>query len=364
VSGRNDPGAQETLPTAVVIQPGQARHQTGGHPESHLRLEAVIDHLEGLPSWSLRTVIEAEPVGTDSVEACHPESHLETVRRAAESGGGWLDGDTPVSPLSFETALEACGGAVGAVDSVFEPATGNRGAFALIRPPGHHATIDRAMGFCLFNNAAVAARHAQREHGIERVAIIDWDVHHGNGTQDIFYGDPTVLFISLHQWPLYPGTGWLDETGREDGAGSTVNIPIPPGAGDRNWVEAFERVVEPTVKAFEPGLVIVSAGQDGHYADGLSNQALTEVGYLTMAHRVGSVARDLGAGLVAVHEGGYNPDTLPTLDRLILEGFDAGLNGEAAPGSAGLDPSAGLDAAEWEGRLEEVTTSQRPFRNL
>ena len=345
---------EEILPTAVVVQPGQARHQTGSHPENHQRLDAVIDHLESLPSWSRRTVIEASPAGTAAVERCHPPSHVENVRQMAEAGGGWMDGDTPVSPLSFETALEACGGAIAAVDSVCASGPRERAAFALIRPPGHHATPDRAMGFCLFNNAAVAARHARQEHGVERVAIIDWDVHHGNGTQDIFFEDPSVLFISLHQWPLYPGTGWLDETGRGDGRGSTINVPIPPGAGDRNWVEAFERVVEPAVEAFEPGLVLVSAGQDGHHADGLSNQALTEAGYLAMAHRTSAMCRALGAGLVAVHEGGYNPETLPTLDRLILEGFDAGLAGEDPPSSEALDEAAGLDGQEWEGRLQEV----------
>ena len=312
-------------------------------------------------------MIEASPVDVEAVRSCHPDSHIETVRSAAEAGGGWLDGDTPVSELSFETALEACGGAVDAVDLVLGGDRIHPAAFALIRPPGHHATPDRAMGFCLFNNAGVAARHAQREHGVERVAIIDWDVHHGNGTQDVFYEDPSVLFISLHQWPLYPGTGWLDEIGRGDGAGSTVNVPMPPGAGDRNWVEAFERVVEPTVESFDPGLVIVSAGQDGHHADGLSNQALTGAAYLAMAHRVGSLAGGLGAGLVAVHEGGYNPETLPMLDRLILEGFDAGLSGEGVPNPASLDEPDGavaLPSDEWEARLEEVVVAQRPFRNL
>lgn len=355
-------GAGEKLPTAIVTQPGHARHRTGAHPENHLRLEAVLEHLESLPSWSRREIIEANPVEVEAVRTCHPASHIEAVRRAAESGAGWLDGDTPVSELSFETALEACGGAIDAVDSVLgrdRPA-----AFALIRPPGHHATPDRAMGFCLFNNAGVAARHAQREHGVERVAIVDWDVHHGNGTQDIFYEDPSVLFVSLHQWPLYPGTGWLDETGRGDGAGSTVNVPVPAGAGDRNWVEAFERVVEPAVTSFEPGLVIVSAGQDGHHADGLSNQTLTEAGYLAMAHRVGSLARAEGAGLVAVHEGGYNPETLPMLDRLILEGFDAGLTGEEPPASASFEETGSLSSAEWEERLEEAIAAQRPFRRL
>ena len=352
------------LPTAVVVQPGQVRHRTGSHPENSLRLQAVLEHLEGLPSWSDRRVIDATPAPIDSVRACHPDSHIETVRRAAEGGGGWLDGDTPVSTFSFEAALEACGGAMDAVDEALGAREGTRAAFALIRPPGHHATTDRAMGFCLFNNAGIAARHARREHGIERVAIIDWDVHHGNGTQDVFYEDPSVLFISLHQWPLYPGTGWLDETGRGAGSGSTVNVPVPPGAGDRNWVEALELVVEPAVAGFEPGLVIVSAGQDGHHADGLSNQALTESGYLSIAHRVGAMTDGIGAGLVAVHEGGYNPDTLPTLDRLILEGFDAGLAGEEAPDSSELDSPLGLATFEWEERIEAVLAAQRPFRSL
>jgi acetoin utilization deacetylase AcuC-like enzyme len=215
----------------------------------------------------------------------------------------WLDADTPVSETSFEAALLAAGAAIAAAE---------RGGFALVRPPGHHALADRAMGFCLFDNVAVAARHAQAELGLERVAILDWDVHHGNGTEAIFLDDPSVLFVSLHQWPFYPGTG-----GPGTGTDTTVNVPLEALSGDEDYRAAFTRVVEPAIRAFGPDLLLVSAGFDAHEADPLADMRVTDDGFRWMAERATTLAPRVGAVL----EGGYNVGTLPRLVAAAREGF-------------------------------------------
>ncbi len=214
-----------------------------------------------------------------------------------------LDPDTVASETSYEAALLAAGCAVGAVD---------RGGFALVRPPGHHAPPDRAMGFCLVDNVAVAARYAQAELGIGRVAIVDWDVHHGNGTQDIFWEDDSVLFASLHQWPFYPGTG-----GPGEGNETTVNVPLPAGSGDDDYLGAFEECVEPAVRVFEPELVLVSAGFDAHVDDPLAGMRVTADGFRELARRSAALA----PRLAAILEGGYEPQTLPALVDAALAGF-------------------------------------------
>ena len=215
----------------------------------------------------------------------------------------WLDGDTVCTPTTFEAASLAAG-------TTIEAAL--RGGFALVRPPGHHALAGRAMGFCIFNNVAVAARAAQQRLGLERVAIVDFDVHHGNGTEAIFREDDSVLFVSLHQWPFYPGSG-----GPDDQAETTVNVPLRAGSGDEDYFEAFTRVVEPAVTRFEPELVLVSAGFDAHVADPLSDMRVTEDGFRELARR----CRALGDRVGAVLEGGYNLETLPGLVGAGLDGF-------------------------------------------
>ncbi len=343
--------------TGLVLLADQALHDTGDHPENSRRIPTVLDRLQASDDWQKFRIVEARAAEIEDVRRAHSAAHVDLVKSAAESGPGWIDGDTPVSPASFEVALKAAGAALSAVDAVAEPdGSGPDSLFAMIRPPGHHATPDRAMGFCLFNNAAVAARYAVERHGFERVAVLDWDVHHGNGTQDILWQDPAALFVSLHQWPLFPGTGWLGETGAGDGEGFTVNLPMPPSSGDREHMQAMDEVIEPILEAYDPQLLIVSAGQDGHAADQLANQLITTSGFNNLAGRAANFAADRGIGLVALHEGGYNLATLPKLDHAILAGlgdFTTDLR----------DPYAELGALDvgWPERLEEIKRAQRPY---
>jgi acetoin utilization deacetylase AcuC-like enzyme len=278
----------------VVSHLDMARlHDTSDHPETPRRLEVL---LEALGEWA-----EPEPATPEDIDRCHARDYIERVRLVEVTT--LFDLDTICTPTSYEAALLAAGGAIEAT---------RRGGFAVVRPPGHHALPDRAMGFCLFDNVAIAARWAQVELGVERVAIVDWDVHHGNGTQAIFQSDESVLFVSLHQWPLYPGTGGPDEQ-----AETTVNVPLPAGCGDAEYARAFEEIVEPEVRRFQPDLILVSAGFDAHELDPLAGMRLTEDGFRDLARRSAA----LGPRVAAVLEGGYNLETLPGCVRAALDGF-------------------------------------------
>jgi acetoin utilization deacetylase AcuC-like enzyme len=246
-------------------------------------------------------VVEGSHASREQVERCHASAYLD--RLEALEVPTMLDPDTVASETSYEAALLAAGCALAAVD---------RSGFALVRPPGHHALRDRAMGFCLVDNVAVAARYAQAELGVGRVAIVDWDVHHGNGTQEIFWDDPSVLFVSLHQWPFYPGSG-----GPGDGNETTVNVPLPAGSGDEDYLLAFDQLVVPAVRAFDPELLLVSAGFDAHVDDPLAGMRVTAGGFRELARR----STALAPRVAAVLEGGYDPGTLPVLVGAALEGF-------------------------------------------
>jgi acetoin utilization deacetylase AcuC-like enzyme len=277
----------------VLSHPAFAQlHPTPSHPESQERLAVLLDVFE---------FDEIEPAPVEAILRCHTKEYVDRVRAAVEPT--WLDGDTFASETSFEAALLAAGAAIAAAE---------QGGFALARPPGHHALPDRAMGFCLFNNVAIASRNAQAQLGLERIAILDWDVHHGNGTEAIFWDDPTVLYVSLHEWPFYPGTG-----GPGDGNETTVNVPMAALSGQAEYERAFAEVVEPAIRGFEPDLLLVSAGFDAHEADPLADMRLGGGAFTWMAERAATLAPRVGAVL----EGGYNLETLPRLVGAALTGF-------------------------------------------
>jgi acetoin utilization deacetylase AcuC-like enzyme len=267
-------------------------HPTEPHVETRERLVALLERFD---------VVEGRPASREQVARCHEPAYLDGL--AALEARTLLDADTVASDTSWEAALLAAGCTLDAVD---------RGGFALVRPPGHHALPGRAMGFCLLANAAIAVRYAQEELGIGRVAILDWDVHHGNGTQDIFWEDDSVLFVSMHQWPFYPGSG-----GPGEGNATTLNLPLPAGSDDDDYLWAFTEDVVPPVRAFEPELVLVSAGFDAHVDDPLAGMHVTASGFRELARRTAA----LGPRVAAVLEGGYDPRTLPVLVRAALEGF-------------------------------------------
>jgi acetoin utilization deacetylase AcuC-like enzyme len=271
-------------------------HPTGEHPERPERLQVLQ---EAFPEFvEPRRATEAE------LGYVHDPDYIRLIRETSERGRTvMLDPDTVCTPSSYETARLAAGAAIAAVE---------RGAVALVRPPGHHALPGRAMGFCLFGNVAVAVRWAQVNLVAERVAILDWDVHHGNGTQDIFWSDPSVLFISLHQWPFWPGSG-----GPGEGNDTTVNVPLDAGSGDDEYVDAFDRLVEPAIQGFEPDLLIVSAGFDAGAGDLIGGMRVTEEGFAEMARR----AKPLSPRVALVLEGGYTLETLPGFVRAVAEVF-------------------------------------------
>lgn len=299
------------MSTGLFQDPVFSAHDTGpGHPESPARHAAVTRALAEAGLTGRLPALPSRPAEWAELERCHPRRYLELVRRETAAGHGTLStGDTQFGPRSLEAALQAVGGVLGAVDAVMGGK--HQRAFCAVRPPGHHARAEQGMGFCFFNNVALGARHAQHRHGADKVAIVDWDVHHGNGTQDLFYDDGSVLFFSTHQSPWYPFTGVAAETGEGRGRGTTLNCPLAAGAGLAEIGAAFEERLLPALEAFKPDLILISAGFDSRENDPLGRFRLTDADFVCLTRQLKQAADRLCEGrLVSVLEGGYHLEGL------------------------------------------------------
>jgi len=298
------------MATGVVFEEIYLEHETGAHPENKQRLINTVSHLKKTGLWQQLKRIGARAATVDEICYNHERMYVDNIREFIEGeGGGFLDMDTVASPKSYEAALWAAGGLLEACDSVMSGKVNN--AAALVRPPGHHATRDQSMGFCIFNNVAIAARHLQKKHGLGKIAILDWDVHHGNGTQDSFYQDPDVFYFSLHRYPFYPGTGGQHETGEGEGQGTTANIPF--SLADREkFVASFKETTEGQLAGFAPEFVLVSAGYDAYAKDPIAGLGLEIEDYGTLTRLALKLASKCCQGrLVSTLEGGYNLQGLP-----------------------------------------------------
>ena len=306
------------MSTGFVYDPIFLEHDTGTHPENGSRMTAAMSLLEDCRLLAKLERIAVRAATAEELALVHDPRYVAGVRRLADEGGGWVDPDTLITPRSYDVAAHVVGGTLNALDAVMRGDV--RSAYCLVRPPGHHATPMQAMGFCLFNHVAIAAAYAMARHGLERVAIVDYDVHHGNGTQDAFYADPRVLYASTHEYPFYPGTGAAEEAGSGEGRGYTINIPMPHGSGDDEHRRAFEEVVAPALRRFRPQLIVVSAGYDAHFADEIAMQELSVDGYGALASIVKAAAEELCEGRVLVaQEGGYHLTALPWCVRRTIE---------------------------------------------
>jgi acetoin utilization deacetylase AcuC-like enzyme len=310
------------------------KHDTGQHVENARRLEAIISHLEQIGLKQQLTLVEPRAASVEELALVHQKQYIEEVQEVARKGGGWLDPDTVMSPDSYEVALYAAGGVIRAVEAVMDGEVTS--AFALVRPPGHHATSRRAKGFCLFNNIAIATQHALTRYKLERILIIDFDVHHGNGTQEAFYDNPRVMYISTHEYPFYPGTGSIEETGGGAAQGTTINIPLPAGCGDNEYLQVFEQIIVPAARRFNPQFILVSAGYDSYWADPLAMMQVSVTGFGQMARIVKGLADELcGGRLVFTLEGGYD---LKALAASVKATFDILLGGTSIDDPLGQSP--------------------------
>ncbi len=303
--------------TGVVIDRRYLEHDTGrGHPERPQRIATLLDWMDGAPGAWMR--LEPRAATGDEIALAHDAAYVAEVERTREREWFAFDADTPTSPLSYDTALLAAGGFLNLLDAIVAGEIDN--GFACVRPPGHHAERAQAMGFCLFNNVAVGAAYLRQRHGLRRILVVDWDVHHGNGTQHIFERDPQVLFVSTHQYPFYPGTGAMAENGRGDGEGFTVNLPFPAGGGDELYLDAFRRVIEPIANLYAPEFVLISAGFDAHAADPLGSMRVTEDGFRAMTDSLlGIAAEHCGGRCAAILEGGYDLHAIRASVAAVLE---------------------------------------------
>jgi len=338
----------------LFYHPASLLHDTGQHPESPARLRAILRALEQ-HGWHESDLLTPAPVSRAVLERIHDPAYIDTIEKIALSGGAYWDLDTVISPHSYEAAMLGVGAAVAAVDSVMR-AEAPRASFALVRPPGHHALRRSAMGFCLFNNGAVAADYAVVRYGLSRVMIVDWDIHHGNGTQDAFYDREDVLFFSTHRYPFYPGTGALNETGQGKGRGYTVNVPLPAGVGDRGYARIFSELLVPLARRYLPQLIIISAGYDAHMNDPLGDASVSAAGFAEMASVVRELAGEISecqGRVAAVLEGGYNIEALAESVVATIDVLGTPANGKLPP--TGLPVSSAVREPDISHLIERVS---------
>lgn len=307
--------------TTIIYDDIFLKHDTGAfHPENSKRLINTIDYLQKSDIWQKLDVKKPRAATVEEIKMVHSADQIETVHELASAGGGHIDPDTYVSRDSYDAAIHAAGALLTGVDLVMNNETDN--AFCLVRPPGHHATPTRGMGFCLFNNVAIAARYIQSKYNIDKIVIIDWDVHHGNGTQDAFYGDPSVMYFSIHRYPFYPGTGREEETGIDKGAGFTINVPLSHDTGPQEFMKIFEDIMENKIRKFGPQFFLISAGFDAYHLDPVGGLNLGVAEYNTIAKLTQEAAKDCCEGrIVSCLEGGYHLQDLPKC----IEGYLSGL---------------------------------------
>jgi acetoin utilization deacetylase AcuC-like enzyme len=294
---------------ALIYDEIYLKHQTGGHPENERRVRLAYEYLKSKPVFQRLTAIRPRPATDREILSVHSQQYLDRLLSLPATQPGFLDPDTLFGPGSLDAARSAAGAVTTAVEGIDSGDFDS--VFCLVRPPGHHALPDRAMGFCIFNNIAIGAAYATRIRGFDRAAIIDFDVHHGNGTQDIFYDDADVLYCSLHEWPFYPGTGSRDQAGEGRGLGKTINVPLPHGSGEEAYLEALDETILPAVREHRPALIFISAGFDAHRADPIGGMALTEDSFGRLTHAIRDISLETCEGrIISALEGGYNVDAL------------------------------------------------------
>ncbi len=350
-------GISTTTSTGFVYHEDYLKHNTGNHPENAERLRAIMRQLkESGFMEKLRRIVPVK-ASEEQIAYVHVPEYIKKVEAMCKGGGGMLDLDTPICRDTYEIALLSAGGVIKAVDEVMDESNNLRRIFALIRPPGHHATANKGMGFCIFNNIAITAEHLKRRYGIKRVLIADWDVHHGNGTQEVFLEDPSVLYLSTHQYPHYPGTGWIDEVGKGEGEGYTVNVPLPAGTDDVGYLYALQNILVPIANDFNPEFVLVSVGFDAHSADPLASMNVTSSGFGLFTDVIKEIAEKNSKGrIIMALEGGYN---LKAIAESALSVFNSLLSNAREKKEVAM-----REEEKVRKRVEEIKAVQRKYWDI
>ncbi len=350
-------GISTTTSIGFVYHEDYLKHNTGNHPENAERLRAIMWQLkESGFMEKLRRIVPVK-ASEEQIAYVHVPEYIKKVKAMCKGGGGMLDLDTPICRDTYGIALLSAGGVIKAVDEVMDESNNLRHIFALIRPPGHHATANKGMGFCIFNNIAITAEHLKRRYGIKRVLIADWDVHHGNGTQEVFLEDPSVLYLSTHQYPHYPGTGWIDEVGKGEGEGYTVNVPLPAGTDDVGYLYALQNILVPIANDFNPEFVLVSVGFDAHSADPLASMNVTSSGFGSFTDVIKEIAEKNSKGrIIMALEGGYN---LKAIAESALSVFNSLLSNAREKKEVAM-----REEEKVRKRVEEIKAVQRKYWDI